>query len=60
MIKEEGSSFPVVIPTNEELPEKFGVKGYPTTFAIDRNGTITYKGDIEGAVKMVAELKEKN
>jgi thiol-disulfide isomerase/thioredoxin len=57
MIKEEGYSFPVVIPTDEELPEKFGVKGYPTTFVISPDGRIVYKGDIEGAVKMVAELK---
>jgi len=57
MIKEEGYSFPVVIPTDEELPEKFGVKGYPTTFVIDRNGMVIYKGEIEGAVKMVDELK---
>lgn len=57
MIKEEGYSFPVVIPTDEELPEKFGVKGYPTTFVINRNGQIVYKGDIEGAVRQVDLLK---
>jgi thiol-disulfide isomerase/thioredoxin len=59
IIKEEGYSFPVVIAKDEELPEKFGVKGYPTTFVIDRHGTIVYKGDIEGAVKMVDELKQR-
>jgi len=59
MIKEEGHSFPVVIAKDEDLPEKFGVKGYPTTFVIDRNGKIIYKGDIEGAVKMVEELKRR-
>jgi thiol-disulfide isomerase/thioredoxin len=58
VIKDEGYSFPVVIPTDEELPEKFGVRGYPTTFVINQNGQIIYKGDIEGAVKMVEELKE--
>jgi thiol-disulfide isomerase/thioredoxin len=57
MIKEEGYSFPIVIPTDEELPEKFGVKGYPTTFVIDQNSRIVYKGDIEGAVKMLEQLK---
>lgn len=56
-IKEEGYSFPVVIPTDEELPEKFGVKGYPTTFVINQNSQIVFKGDISGAVKMVEELK---
>ena len=57
MIKEKGYSFPVVIPTDEELPENFGVRGYPTTFVINPNGQIVYKGSIEGAVKMVDELK---
>lgn len=60
MIKEEGYSFPVVIPTDKELPEKFGVTGYPTTFVIDRQGRIVFKGDIKGAVKMVEELKRSN
>ncbi len=58
IMKEEGFSFPVVIPTDEELPEKFGVKGYPTTFVINQTGQIVYKGNIEGAVKMVDELKK--
>lgn len=57
LVKEEGYSFPVVIPTDEELPEKFGVKSYPTTFVIDQNSRIVYKGDIEGAVKMLEQLK---
>lgn len=57
VIKEEGYSFPVVIAKDEELPERFGVKGYPTTFVIDSNGVIVFKGDIAGAVKMVDELK---
>jgi thiol-disulfide isomerase/thioredoxin len=56
-IKEKGYSFHVVVPTDEELPEKFGVKGYPTTFVVNQNSQIVYKGDIEGAVKMVDELK---
>jgi len=57
MIKKEGYSFPVVIPTDEDLPEKFGVKGYPTTFVIDQKGMIVFKGGIEGAAKMVDNLK---
>lgn len=56
-LKHEGYSFPIVIPTDTELPEKFGVTGYPTTFVINRNSQIVYKGDIEGAVKMIDELK---
>lgn len=57
MVKEESYSFPIVIPIDEELPEKFGVKGYPTTFVINRNGQIVYKGDIEGADRLVERLK---
>ena len=58
MIKKEGYTFPVVIAKDEEMPEKFGVKGYPTTFVINQNNQIVYKGDIAGAVKMVDELKQ--
>ena len=57
VIKQRGYSFPVVIAKNEDLPEKLGVKFYPTTFVINRNGQIVYKGDIEGAVTIVDELK---
>lgn len=60
MIREYGYSFPVVVTKDEDLAEKFGVKGYPTTFVINRNGQIVYKGDIEGAIKLVAELKQSN
>jgi len=56
-IREEGHSFPVVVAKDEDLAEKFGVKGYPTTFVINQNGQIVYKGDIEGAVKMIDRLK---
>lgn len=57
-IRENGYSFPVVVTKDEDLAERFGVKGYPTTFVVNRNGQIVYKGDIEGAVKMVDELKQ--
>lgn len=56
MIKERGYSFPVVILKDEHMAEKLGVKGYPTTFVIDREGGIVFKGDIEGAVQMVDQL----
>jgi thiol-disulfide isomerase/thioredoxin len=59
-IREEGHSFPVVVARDEDLAEKFGVKGYPTTFVINQNGQIVYKGGIEGAIKMVDELKRSN
>ena len=57
VIKTEGYIFPVVITKEEDLAERFGVKYYPTTFVINKNGQIVYKGGIEGAVKMVENLK---
>lgn len=60
MIREEGYSFPIVITKDEDLAERFGVKVYPTTFVINPNGQIVYKGGIEGAVKMIEELKSGN
>jgi len=57
MIRAEGYSFQAVISNDERMPENFGVSGYPTTFVIDRKGEVVFKGDIEGAVKMVEELK---
>jgi thiol-disulfide isomerase/thioredoxin len=57
VIEEEGYNFPVLLPTDEDLPEKFGVKGYPTTFVINKQGNVVYKGDIEGAILRVEELK---
>jgi thiol-disulfide isomerase/thioredoxin len=59
MIKEKGYTFPVVIATDREMPEKLGAVYYPTTLVINRDGMIVFRGEIEGAVKMVDELKEK-
>ncbi|MDQ3799672.1 MAG: TlpA family protein disulfide reductase [Acidobacteriota bacterium] len=57
VIKTEGYAFPVVITKDEDLAEKFGVKYYPTTFIINQNGQIIYKGGIEGAVEMIDNLR---
>ena len=57
MIQKEGYSFPVVIPTDKELPENFGITRFQTAFIINRTSQIVYKGSIEGAVKMVDKLK---
>lgn len=57
VIEEEGYSFPVLLPTDEELPDNFGVFRFPATFVIDRQGNVVYKGDIEGAVILVEELR---
>lgn len=58
MIKTEGYSFQVVVSKDEYMPENFGVRVYPTTFVIDRKGEVVFKGGIEGAVKMVEELRQ--
>jgi thiol-disulfide isomerase/thioredoxin len=57
VIEEEGYNFPVLLPTDEELPDKFGVFRFPATFVIDRQGHVVYKGDIEGAIILVEELR---
>ena len=57
LIEEEGYSFPVLLPTDEELPEKFSVFRFPATFVIDRQGNVVYKGDIKGAIILVEELR---
>jgi thiol-disulfide isomerase/thioredoxin len=60
VIEEEGYNFPVLLPNDEDLPEKFGVKYYPTTFVINRQGNVVYKGSIEGAILTAEELKRNN
>jgi len=59
MIRDEGHTFPVVVAADENLPENLGVKAYPTVLVIDRQGKIVYRGDIEGAVAMVDELRSR-
>jgi thiol-disulfide isomerase/thioredoxin len=58
MITREGYSFDVVVSKDENMPDNLGIRVYPTTLVIDRRGEMVYKGDIEGAVKMVDELKQ--
>ena len=55
-IKDEKYTFPVVITKDANLPERFGVTGYPTTFVIDQKGNVVFKGSIEGATKQAEEL----
>lgn len=55
-IKDEGYSFPVVITKDAQLAEQYGIKGYPTTFVIDQQGKIVFKGSIEYAVKVAEDL----
>lgn len=57
MIRGEGYSFPVVITRDPDMSEKFGISRFPVAFVLNEAGTIIYKGDIEGAVRLVDELK---
>jgi thiol-disulfide isomerase/thioredoxin len=58
VIEDRGYNFPVLLPIDEELPDKFGVFRFPATFVIDKYGNVVYKGGIEGAILMVEELKK--
>ena len=39
-VKELGLTFPVVLDTDNRLPARFGVTGFPETFVIDRDGQV--------------------
>ena len=53
MIAEEGYSFPVLVPSDKELPERFGILVYPTTLVLDPAGNVIYRGEINGAIALV-------
>ena len=40
-------TFPSIIPVDEELPDKFGVKYYPTTIIINEDGYVVFFGSID-------------
>lgn len=56
MIKERGYTFPVVISEREDLPEVLGVNSYPTTFVVNPQGVVIFKGGIEYAADRMEEL----
>jgi thiol-disulfide isomerase/thioredoxin len=57
VIKKEGYKFPVVVLKDEGIAEEIGVKSYPTSLVVDQNAQVIYRGNIEGAVKMIEELR---
>lgn len=59
VIKKNGYNFPVLLPSNDKLPDIFNVESYPTTFIIDKKGKIIFKGDIQFAKSVLADLKKK-
>jgi peroxiredoxin len=39
-VRELGLTFPILLDTDNRLPGRYGVTGYPETFVIDRNGQV--------------------
>jgi len=60
IVKRKNCTFPIVISKDEALPEKIGIKGYPTVLVIDKEGNIVFRGEIENVEKQIARLKEKS
>jgi thiol-disulfide isomerase/thioredoxin len=58
IIKKNGYNFPVLLPSDDKLPENFNVNCYPTTFIIDKKGKIIFKGDIQFVKSILADLKK--
>lgn len=57
LLKKKGFQFPAFTPSDENLPEKFGVKFYPTTIVIDQNGLVVFKGDLLRAIGFVEKME---
>jgi len=58
MIEEHGYTFPVLFPSDQDLPEKYGVVVYPTTLVLDANSKVVYRGELKSAISMIeSELK---
>lgn len=56
VIEAEGYTFPILLPDDEYLPEKFGVFLYPTTIIVDQDGKMVYRGDIENGLRVAENL----
>ena len=50
LMEENGTNYPVLIPTDEMSDILDGVSGYPTTFFVDQNGTIVVPPIVGAAV----------
>lgn len=56
MITTRGYTFPVLVPDDKSLPEKFGVTGYPTVVIINEDGIAVFRGSVEQAGKVIRGL----
>ncbi len=57
MIKERGYTFPVLLPSDKSISEKFEITSYPTTLIIDKDGYVIFKGDIADAINILEKFK---
>jgi thiol-disulfide isomerase/thioredoxin len=57
MINNRNYNFPTLFPTDETLPEKFGVESYPTIFVIDKEGNAIFRGSVEKVDEVLQGLK---
>ncbi|MCX6313823.1 MAG: TlpA disulfide reductase family protein [Sphingobacteriales bacterium] len=48
--------FPVLLPTDIDLPEKFGVFLYPTTIILNKEGRVIFKGELEDAIDLINKI----
>lgn len=53
IIKERGFSFPILLPSDMSLAEKFEITSYPTTLLVDKDGYVFFKGDIVDAMNIL-------
>lgn len=56
MLKKRGYTFPILIPYDSHLPEKFGVLFYPTIIILSKSGNIVFKGDIGNCNSVIEKL----
>lgn len=49
-------TFPILLPDDINLPEKFGVESYPTTIIINQMGKVVFNGDIENCAPVIEGL----
>lgn len=56
MIKEREYSFPVLQASDNKEAKKLAITVYPTSFLMDKKGSIIYKGDLKGLAKLLENL----
>lgn len=56
MLLDRNYSFPLLISTDISIPDRLGVITYPTIIVMDKSQKIIYRGDLEGADKIVSKL----